>query len=282
LLLLLVIPLGLDDKEATATVTIRDSGVVTVEINGPVVTGLNTFQAPVTPILTTVLAEVNGEPAPPIYVNRTIIVPANSPGAARITYIANVTLIDGRAEFRFESEIPALLRVERGVILLTLPDIILETRVVEGVLEIRFQGPAKLAYVLEAAVKPAALEEEEAPPSAEVVEEPPPASPLSALTPYILGGVAGALIVALYLWRRYRGLGLKEAIELDEVDRAILERLLERKGVITQGELYRVLDLPKTTIWRHVRRLAGAGYLAIEPIGRTNRLRLLRRPPPAK
>ena len=272
-LLLLASPL---EPKTTVMITIQNSGVVTVEITGPVVTGLNTFQAPVTPILGTILAEVEGMPTPPIYVNKTIIVPADGSGTTKISYVANVTLIDGRAEFTFEGDEPAILRVEKGVILLTLPEVILETALVGELLEIRFQGPTTLAYVLEEAVKPA--EREAVRPATEGVEEKPVVSPLAPIIPYVAGAVVASLLVSFYLWRRHKVSRMGKVIELDDVDKTILAKLMERGGTITQGELYRSLDLPKTTIWRHVRRLSLAGYLRIEPVGRTNQLRLLRRP----
>ncbi len=69
------------------------------------------------------------------------------------------------------------------------------------------------------------------------------------------------------------------ATELDETDKLILGTIDEHGGSMLQSELLRETGLPKTTLWRHVRKLERLGYIKIVREGRANRLILLRKPP---
>ncbi len=65
-------------------------------------------------------------------------------------------------------------------------------------------------------------------------------------------------------------------LELREIDREIIRVLKERGGALLQRELYNILNVPKTTLWRAVRRLEKLGFVKIEKLGRLNRIVLLR------
>jgi uncharacterized membrane protein len=96
-----------------------------------------------------------------------------------------------------------------------------------------------------------------------------------------LGGAAALIL----LRRRGRG-GRPSHVEaelvspesLDSTDRQILEALKRRGGEALQSELQRELDLPKSTLWRRLRRLESMGYIEVVREGKTNRVRLLRDP----
>lgn len=106
--------------------------------------------------------------------------------------------------------------------------------------------------------------------------------PLAALVAVV--AVVGGLVAL----RRsnFRGGGNSPAAELrvvsstalDEVDRLILRKLEEHGGSMLQSQLLRETGIPKTTLWRHVRRLAEQGYIRIEKEGKSNRLTLLKKP----
>ncbi len=97
---------------------------------------------------------------------------------------------------------------------------------------------------------------------------------------------AGAAIAVAVLRGRsrpgaVRGPGEAQALMtrgLDDVDRLILETLEKNGGEMLQSELMRATGLPKTTLWRHVRRLAEQGYIEVIREGKANRLRLRRKP----
>ncbi len=83
-----------------------------------------------------------------------------------------------------------------------------------------------------------------------------------------------AIAVTLGLLRRRRIHAMTRAYGLSEEARRILEALRRRGGAAYQFEIARELKLPKTTLWRHVRRLAELGLIEIEKHGRQNYLRL--------
>ncbi len=45
-----------------------------------------------------------------------------------------------------------------------------------------------------------------------------------------------------------------------------------------QSELYRMLGVPRTTLWRAVRRLESLGYVRIVKVNRLNKIVLLKEP----
>ena len=67
-------------------------------------------------------------------------------------------------------------------------------------------------------------------------------------------------------------------VKLDSTDRLILEKLREAGGSMYQSELQKATGLPKTTVWRHVRRLAELGYVRVEREGKYNRVVLVKMP----
>ncbi len=67
-----------------------------------------------------------------------------------------------------------------------------------------------------------------------------------------------------------------EETELRELDREIIRILKEAGGSILQRDLYRMLNVPKTTLWRAIRRLERLGFIKVEKLGRLNRIVLLR------
>jgi len=90
-----------------------------------------------------------------------------------------------------------------------------------------------------------------------------------------LGVIAVGVLLGLMLYRGRRGGGFEES-GLSELDRLILEAIRERGGSVLQGRLQNELGIPKTTLWRRVKKLEKLGYLRIVKEGTVNRLILLR------
>ncbi|MEB3787157.1 MAG: winged helix-turn-helix transcriptional regulator, partial [Desulfurococcales archaeon] len=110
---------------------------------------------------------------------------------------------------------------------------------------------------------------------------------------YIIAGlVALAVLVltALYLARRksqrrnpWAQMFHEEGPEsemvqpgLNEVDYQIIEALKNFGGELYQSDLQRLLGIPKTTLWRHIRKLADMGIVEIVKEGRANKIKLLK------
>jgi uncharacterized membrane protein len=109
--------------------------------------------------------------------------------------------------------------------------------------------------------------------SALTTQQPPaaPTLPLEALVAAVAAAGAGA---AVYLLRRGRGGG---CADLNETDLAILAELERRGGSMERVALQAALNLPKTTLHRHLHKLARYGYVRLVQTGGGQRVELLRR-----
>jgi len=75
---------------------------------------------------------------------------------------------------------------------------------------------------------------------------------------------------------KHRGDEKEKVEDLSDLEREILRIIRERGGEILQSELYRELGVPRTTLWRAVKRLEERGLVRVEKINRLNKIVLLR------
>ena len=108
---------------------------------------------------------------------------------------------------------------------------------------------------------------------------PPPAttSPTTPTPPieWLLVAVAVAVVAVLavvFARRRRGGCG-----DLGDVDLALLKFLESRGGSAERAELQAALNLPKTTLHRHLHKLARYGYVRLVQEGPRQRVELLRK-----
>jgi len=86
--------------------------------------------------------------------------------------------------------------------------------------------------------------------------------------------VAIALIIlTVLLVTRRRG-----GFNLSGVDSMVINALIEMGGEAFQSDIQRKLGLPRTTVWRSIRRLEARGYVIVDKYGKMNRVRLVRKP----
>ena len=112
--------------------------------------------------------------------------------------------------------------------------------------------------------------------SAPTTQQPPsvPALPPEALVAAAVAAAgAGA---AVYLLRRGRG-GGDGCGDLNETDLAILAELERQGGSLERAALQSALNLPKTTLHRHLHKLARYGFVRLVQAGGGQRVELLRR-----
>jgi len=216
--------------------------------------GLNKIDLPVSPIPETIVVEVDDQRITPIYYNHTLVIPANREAMAYISYTANVSVIGGKMILKIGSA-EVLLKVASNIVLLSLPDNIEEAHTEDGTIVLRFTGPTEISYT---------VAEKTGKPRGNI-----PVYPSNIPWLYIGGGViALAIILSLILYMRRRPRGL------DSTDRAIIEYLRRRGGQALQSKIMNELKIPKTTLWRHVKRLEREGYVTIEQVGRVNIVKL--------
>jgi len=100
---------------------------------------------------------------------------------------------------------------------------------------------------------------------------------LSLLSAYIfplaVACIGGVVAWAIMMW--YQGLKVSRLKGLlDDVDKEIIRLIEDMGGKAYQYEIQDKLELPKTTLWRHIVKLKEYGILSIEKRGRTNYLKL--------
>ncbi len=96
----------------------------------------------------------------------------------------------------------------------------------------------------------------------------------------VIAIVVGAVLAALVVLLRKRGgrPGSVATEALSDLDKAILTKLAEKGGSALQSELQKELGTPKTTLWRHIKKLEKLGYVEIVKEGTFNRIILKRKP----
>ena len=236
-------------------VTIESDGVVSVRMNTTVTEGINYIKLPIEPVPETINIVENDKSIPPIYYNKTLVIPIEKAGVIDIRYIANVSVYGSKATIDI-GNVEVVLKIMKGVVLLSVPENISGIKTIDSTMIMRFLGPVELSYTIAKS------------------------KPVSTTTPsYILMlpwwilavSVVGVILVLslfISICRRHS--------ELEHLDRDILDVLKNKGGKALQSEIMAELDIPKTTLWRHVKRLEALGYVRIEKIGRVNIIKLLK------
>ncbi len=266
-------------------ITIDPSGVVEAYLSLKTFDGLNEVRLPAEPIPETIEVRVGGEYAVAIYEDGMLYFFSPVGEEAEITYLVNISARNGIFSFSISEGNLTRLRVSPQIILLTVPKNIEGMEYVEGDLVIEFYGPEEIEYAVRTGVTTTASIEiftTETQMTGTRTFEPPGSSGVRLMDHAIMMGViallAGAISAAVIYSRSKRRGVLAEAQGLTKLDRMILEAIENAGGSILQGELQAALGLPKTTLWRHVKKLGKLGYIQIVKEGALNRLILLRKP----
>ena len=249
----------------SGSIHLSSTGVPKIILNGSTTEGFEKIPLPSAPLPASIILHVNGELITPIVVNNSIILSVDRGSNFEIQYIPNTTISRGIVRFDYYSDYETTMYVDRNIVLLSLPKNILDSYYEGDTLVIKFMG----SYTIEYTVKEGA----NTPPP--TVEKP----WYDLYGPYIflILGI-GAITSYIYLTRFRRRGRAEEIIEefIDETDRAILDTLKDHGGELYQSELVRILGIPKTTLWRHLRRLEVLGYVQVIKEYRRNRVRLVR------
>lgn len=256
---------------------ITRSGVVEVRLVVGVSEGLNEVRLPVEPLVETLEARVGGRLIVPLYEGGSLYLFTRSPGEAEITYLANVTSRDSVYSFRLLGGMVKII-AEPGVVLLTPPERVVEVGEREGVVELVIEGPGLIEYaVRRAAPPPPEVVQIQTPPAQETrtpeevaePEEPPVPAWAWLVVPAVV--VVAAILVVVIARRGRRGAG--GTAYLTETDREILEELRRMGGEAMQAELQKRLAMPKTSLWRHVKKLERLGLVEIEKTPEGNKIK---------
>ncbi|NPA96367.1 MAG: winged helix-turn-helix transcriptional regulator [Crenarchaeota archaeon] len=106
----------------------------------------------------------------------------------------------------------------------------------------------------------------------------------SAAPPYLWAGIGAAIAAAVGIGvglglRKRGGSGATAALssELSPLDRDIISIIEQNGGSILQSELQKRLGVPKTTLWRHIRKLEKLGIVKVLKEGGYNKIVLERK-----
>ncbi len=289
-LLAAALPPATAQQSYSSEIIINDDGVVKVVINGTAVSGLNKYPAPVDPIISTMTAMLNGKEVASIYVNKTIYIATTANGTIQIQYIGNITSNDNYLEFNINNiGAPVKLIVSPNIVLLDIPSNIISVKNIDGKLVMVILPPATIKYTITKTSQtttpiPGGTATTTQPQQTTSTPRPqtqtpgqntaaPPGQPIiPSTTIYILAATIAIAVIGatIYYFKRMRATNIPDI--LDKTDKMILEEIKKAGGTIMQGELQKILGLPKATLWRRVKKLAQLGFLEITKEGNSNRL----------
>jgi uncharacterized membrane protein len=182
-----------------------------------------------------------------------LLLVGTSPPITVSYYTANLTSKRGPIwNVSFEAPAPTKLELPQGAVLLSLNRLPLDVRTSGGITELELgPGSWSIAYFLK-------------PPSQAQAPFP------LALFAGAIGGAASAaaLVLAYSMLRRKRG-----EVRLRPDDRRILEFIRSVGGHTYESDIVRELNLPKTSVWRAIKRLSEAGLVKVEREG--NRVKVI-------
>jgi uncharacterized membrane protein len=219
------------------------------------------------PPLSAPLVLNNGTPVPAVLNGSTLEVPVLGKALITVEYVPRVSASGGVISFNV-SEGLYLIWAQGGVLLLPTVKILNYTKANGAVLLIA-EGPGTIAYTIQGTPAPAATSAGS--PSNTAPGGATSAGRASALTTststggvsngglpfvWILSAVAVAAVVVVLASRR-------RAPQLNDTDRLVLS-YLRKTGGAYESDIARALGLPRTTVFKSVRRLEQTGLATVE------------------
>lgn len=300
-----------DAQQQAINVAIGLDGIVTVEMNVNLDEGLNSVSLPIEPLPESLAVSIDGLTLIPMYENSILYVFSPKDGVAKITYLADISIDKNIFMFEVRGGSPVRLTLKPNIVLLSVPEKIVKYEYVNEDLVIEFHGPQKIEYVVKRISETAsntlsATTTTVTPPSVSgtettssmVTETPGTVEATTTSSPIIvmdkdvskprieepllqflivagLAIFAAVVMAAIFVFARKMHKG-SLGDGLSRLDIEILKLVRNSGGAVMQGDLQAVLKLPKTTLWRHVRKLEKLGYIEIVKEGPFNRLILIR------
>ena len=278
--LILLAALFMVSQPQVIQVTLNSNGIAIIDMNLRIEEGLNAIRLPVEPIPESVAVSMNNSTLVPIYENGSLYVFSPTSGNAEINYLANISVRDDVFSFEIEANDLVKLTLKPEIVLLAVPDNVVNFTYVDSDLVVEFYGPQKIEYVVKAGGAATTTTAAETTFTTSTFTPSPETEKGLEIQPYLLAlslAIAALVIAfAAFILRKKSGRPTLVEAGLSKIDLEILRLLRESGGSMMQGDLQAVLRLPKTTLWRHVRKLEKLGYIEIIKEGPFNRLILIR------
>jgi len=259
---------------------IHEDGVVETIVLQNVSRGVNQIILPTKPLLFTLEARLDDKILPTLYddVNNTLLIIAYSDGVAHINYLTEAFSKNNMFIINISRPIIFNLTIDPGVILMIDPAYIISSESYpNGTLKLIVKGPISLEYTIRA-LRTSTMSTTVYTTSSESITIISPQQPAYLIEILMITAVVIAILIIIFMIYVRRGRKSFEAEYLDKIDLAIINLLDKKGGSAFQSEIQKELLLPKTTLWRHIRRLERLGYIKIEKIGQVNKLILIKKP----
>lgn len=259
-------------------ILINEHGVALVEMQIHLSDGLQIIEAPVEPIPETIIAVVNGELIPVIYENRTLYLFMHKSSPVSISYIANTSMVGSVFHLAIEINTTVTITVPiLNIVLLTAPREIVSYRREGDTLILTIRGPQELRYTIR---PPQTIPATPTPTPRDTHTTPQPTQSPTKQPDYTLwiftaGFIAAAAVGILAIYIKKRRGRITET--LSNVDITIIKILDAKGGSALQSELQSSINIPKTTLWRHIKRLEKLGIIRIEKVGLQNKITLIKK-----
>lgn len=281
------------DYRKEIVIDIDPEGVANVTINLDLDEGLNEIRLPVEPLVITILATSNGKAVPTIYEDNTLHLILDTPSRVKISYIANISITN--TVFYLDIKTPDIVQIRipiDSIILLSWPEEnIVNYSYAQGILTLYVIGPITIRYTSKIYATPrpptnttAVIESPTPQPTSQpTLQTPTTATPTVQELPWVMLLVIVVLMVggsgiAIYIFiKRRRGVHKGMLELLSDVDLAIIKALEARGGSALQTEIQEDVKVPRTTLWRHIKKLERLGIVRVEKVGLQNRVILVRK-----
>ncbi|MEM0371989.1 MAG: winged helix-turn-helix transcriptional regulator [Ignisphaera sp.] len=277
---------------ASSIVSIDEYGMVEVSITLSLDRGVHEIVAPIEPIASTAIATADGSVLPLIYDNGSFYIVLNTKANVTITYIANVSIINNIFYLSIVTEDTVNIKIHRDVILLSWPgEKLVDARLEQDKLVLVIRGPETIRYTIRLPSvvtitsplihTPTTITE--TPTQSPIATEPTSAVAQIQRSMDIVMIAIIAIVIAVgggmgyYLYRSRLKKRSDISDMLNDIDIAIIRALEARGGSALQIELQNDVNIPRTTLWRHVRKLEKLGIVKIEKIGLQNRIVLIKK-----
>ncbi len=268
-----------------ATIVIDSNGVVHVHIHTYIENGWNVITLPVEPIAPTLRVIIGNSVVVPIYTNMTLLFFSNTSGYGDIEYIAAVKVSNNTLRLYIADNATVKLVIAPNIVLLTVPQNVIDVETLSnGTLVLVLRGPQTISFVV-AKTTPTLSPTPIPPATSSPTSTPVYTASRGATTSVSSGGIpsyipavlAIAVVICIVLavlkfFRIRRGSEGSSTLHLDDTDKAILRKLIEKGGSSYQSEIQRELGIPRTTLWRHVKKLEKLGIVEVVKEGNLNRL----------
>ncbi|MEM3980540.1 MAG: winged helix-turn-helix transcriptional regulator, partial [Ignisphaera sp.] len=209
----------------------------------------------------------------------------------------NTTLENNVFYFNIKTPDIIELRISREVILLSWSEEnIVDIKLDQGILILMLKGPITISYTLKLPItqtsKTTVIPITPSTPTITISahESPTLTTPSPTITTskefpitmntIIIGvvviSIGGGILYIVFI--RRRKVEQRSVLDrLSEVDIAVIKSLEARGGSALQIELQNDINIPKTTLWRHIKKLEKLGIVKVEKIGFQNRVVLVKK-----